>query len=393
VDSNYNNFKEKLNQLEAANQFRHIRNIEQKEGMFITVDNKRYVNLSSNNYLGIGNKADIQNEFLSFINQNTDIHPDFGSTSSRLLTGNHPVFEKAEAQLSSIYPQKKALIFNSGYHTNIGIISSLTGRGDVIFSDKLNHASIIDGMKLSDADFYRYRHMDYDHLETMLKKHRHKYKQALIVTESVFSMDGDTVSLPAIIELAQKYDVITMVDEAHAFGVFGDSGGGITEQQHVVDEIDIIVGTFGKAIAGSGAFVACSKIIRDYLINNARSLIFTTALPAINIAWSSWVLEHKKELLQRKRHDLAALTRKLRSNLEEAGLTIYGNTQIIPIIIGANEAAVSLANQLQDSGFWVLPIRPPTVPAGTSRLRLSLNADIHWSDIQQLPQLITEGLT
>lgn len=362
-----------LEDLKSKSHFRSIRHFERKNGKYIYIDGKKLLNLSSNNYLGFADNEEITEEFLSFSGSKYT----FGSASARLLTGTLPVYEELENLISELFNTQSALIFNSGYHANVGINSSIAGSGDVIFSDKLNHASIIDGMLLSKGKFFRYKHNDMENLEKLLIKERKNFKNAVIVSESVFSMDGDIANLKQLVELKNKYNCILILDEAHAFGVFGKKGLGVSEDLGILNDVDLIVGTFGKAIGSMGAFVTGKKVLIDYLINKARSFIFSTALPPINIAFSKWIIENKLPNTYEARMKMLNLGKKLGSE-----------SHIIPVIVGENDKTVELSNILYQNGYFTLPIRPPTVPQGTSRLRLSLTADMQESDLELLKQYL-----
>ena len=369
-------FEEKINLLKNKNQLRTLKDVEYKQDQFIKIENKNYLNLSSNDYLGIGSNIHFQNEFFNYLTENKlNDAPIFTSSSSRLLTGNSKFYTELDNLITNTYQKEKCLVFNSGYHINIGLLSSLADKGDVIFSDKLNHASIIDGLKLSNADFYRYNHLNYEHLESLLQKHRNNYRNAIIVTESVFSMDGDIANLQKLVELKEKYNCLLYVDEAHAVGVFGEKGLGICEEMNVIDKIDIITGTFGKALASIGAFCVVNEILYQYIINTARSLIFTTALPPLNLLWNKFVFE-KIVKMKKEREYLKNLSYTFKDKLKNLYLSTISQSQIIPIIIGDNEKTLNFAKIFQENDILLMAIRPPTVPEGTSRLRLSLTSNI-----------------
>ena len=369
-------FEEKINLLKNKNQLRTLKDVEYKQDQFIKIENKNYLNLSSNDYLGIGSNIHFQNEFFNYLNENKlNDAPILTSSSSRLLTGNSKFYTELDNLITNTYQKEKCLVFNSGYHINIGLLSSLADKGDVIFSDKLNHASIIDGLKLSNADFYRYNHLNYEHLESLLQKHRNNYRNAIIVTESVFSMDGDIANLQKLVELKEKYNCLLYVDEAHAVGVFGEKGLGICEEMNVIDKIDIITGTFGKALASIGAFCVVNEILYQYIINTARSLIFTTALPPLNLLWNKFVFE-KIVKMKKEREYLKNLSYTFKDKLKNLYLSTISQSQIIPIIIGDNEKTLNFAKIFQENDILLMAIRPPTVPEGTSRLRLSLTSNI-----------------
>ncbi len=305
----------------------------------------------------------------------------FGSASARLLTGTLPVYKELEELLAQLYGKEGALLYNSGYHANVGISSALCQKGDVVFSDKLNHASIIDGMRLSDGKFFRFPHNDIEALEKLLIRERENYKNAFIITESVFSMDGDISDLAKIVELKKKYDCNLIIDEAHAFGVFGEKGLGVAETLGVISDVDLIVGTFGKAIGSMGAFVVGSRVLIDFLINKSRSFIFSTALPPVNVAFTKWIIEKK----------LPQVTSK-RTRMLEIANNMGSQSHIIPVVIGENKDTVDLCEVLFHNGYFTLPIRPPTVPVGTSRLRLSLTCEIEEDELQTLKEKINEKL-
>ena len=368
------NYQTKLKELKENSSFRTIKNIQEKINKYIIVDNKKMLNLSSNDYLNLSTDNDLKLEFIEKYKH----HPEFlfSSASARLLTGSSNCYKKLEQNFSNLFNKENALLFNTGYQANQGIISSLFQKKDVIFSDKLNHASIVSGLKLSPAEHFRYNHNDYEHLEKILKEKRNQFNNAIIISESVFSMDGDIADIKKLTELKKKYNCLLMIDEAHAFGVFGEKLQGVASELNLLNEVDIKTITLGKALASSGAICISNKIIIDYLINKASSFIFSTAIAPINVMWSNFLLEEKFDLLQTKKEKLNTLYKKVHK--------IYptiSSSQIIPIILGSAQNANAKANELQNKGFYVLPINPPTVPIGTSRLRISLTADIEFEEI------------
>mgnify|MGYP004708079213 FL=1 len=374
----YDDYKRILEELKSHSHFRNLKNFEKKDEKYIYYKGKKLLNLSSNNYLNIADNQAITQEFLD----NVGNRYSFGSASARLLTGTLPVYQELEDLLSSLYGKESALLYNSGYHANVGISSALNQKGDVVFSDKLNHASIIDGMRLSEGKFFRFPHNDMHALEKLLERERKNFNNAFIITESVFSMDGDIEDLKKIVELKKKYNCIMIIDEAHAFGVFGEKGLGVAEELGIIDDVDLLVGTFGKAIGSMGAFVTGSKTMIDFLINKSRSFIFSTALPPINIAFSKWIIETQISKTAQKRKNMLNLAKKFGSQ-----------SHIIPVVIGENKDTVDLCEVLFHNGYFTLPIRPPTVPVGTSRLRLSLTADIREEELQTLKEKIDEVLS
>lgn len=377
-------FIQELENLKNQSQFRQIPDIEAKDGKYIFSGGKKYLNLSSNDYLGLAYDSILVQEFL-----NTSEIASFSSASSRLLTGDDKVFSGLEDYIAKLFNKEQCLLFNSGYHANIGVLSALNQKGCAVFSDKLNHASIIDGMKLSEGDFYRYKHLDYEHLESLLEKNSAKYEKVFIISESVFSMDGDIADIERLVRIKQKYNAILIIDEAHAFGVFGQNGCGVSEN---IEGVDIVIATFGKALASYGAFVVGNSVLIEYLINKARSFIFSTNIPPINAMWSFWLLKNKLPQTTQKRQNLLNLAKFLRSELQKNELKTLGESQIVPVIIGDNDKTLQIAEKLKSEGFWVMPIRPPTVPLGASRLRISLNTLLTKEDIIKLPQIIKEGL-
>lgn len=373
----YDDYKKILEDLKQHSHFRNLKKFDKKDEKYIYYKGQKLLNLSSNNYLNFADNEKITQEFLDYAKDKFS----FGSASARLLTGTLPIYNELEELLSTLYKKDSTLLYNSGYHANVGISSALNQRGDVIFSDKLNHASIIDGMRLSEGKFFRFPHNDMDALEKLLIRERKNYKNAFIITESVFSMDGDIENLKKIVELKKKYDCSMIIDEAHAFGVFGEKGLGVAESLGIIDDIDLIVGTFGKAVGSMGAFVTGSKTLIDFLINKSRSFIFSTALPPINIAFSKWIIETQFPKTKEKRQRMLSIAKKFGSD-----------SHIIPVVIGENKDTVDLCEVLFHNGYFTLPIRPPTVPVGTSRLRLSLTSDIVEDELIVLKEKIHEVL-
>ncbi|CAK7077284.1 MAG: 8-amino-7-oxononanoate synthase 2 [Parabacteroides sp.] len=368
-----------LNTLEAAGNLRRLPEV-RHQGKWIEKEGQKMLNLSSNDYLGLASRMDLRDSFLTWL-QETALP--LSSSSSRLLTGNFSVYEALEQQMCKAFGREAALLFNSGYHANTGILPALADKQTLILADKLVHASIIDGILLSGAPFQRYKHNNYKHLEQLLSKTSGQYEQTIIVTESIFSMDGDVADLHQLVRLKKSYpDVMLYVDEAHAIGVRGKNGLGIAEEQNCIGEIDFLVGTFGKALASMGAYLLCSKTIREYLVNTMRPLIFSTALPPTQIAWTHFLFDHLPEFTA-ERQQLSQTSRLLATALQGRGGEI-SNSHIIPFIIGGNEGCIQKALQLQRKGFYSLPVRPPTVPQGTARIRFSLTASIHPEDIQNL---------
>lgn len=331
------------------------------------------IDFSSNDYLGIGADSSLVEEFLT--RENPGSLP-MTSVASRLLAGRQSEYTSLERLLDSLYPMRSALLFNSGYHANTGLISAFAGRDSLIIADRLVHASIIDGIMLSRATFKRFAHNDFDDLERILSKDATRYSSVWVVVESVYSMDGDCADISRLIDIKRRFDNVRLyVDEAHAFGVEGKHGLGLVSDADTHAEVDVIVGTFGKAAASIGAFAAMSPLMRDVAVNSARSFIFSTSLPPINVAWTEFVIR-KILSMDAERAHLKALGRRLSSGLSALGKPILSaiDGHIQPYIVGDSALAVRLSQQLRKDGLKVLPIRKPTVPAGTERLRISLSA-------------------
>ena len=375
--------KEQLMELQTSGNLRRLPKVEH-QGKWVIKNGVRMLNLSSNDYLGLANRQDWTEEFLA---ASKDHFYPFSSSSSRLLTGNYNIYDQLEKQIANDFEKESALIFNSGYHANTGILPALADKHTLILADKLAHASMIDGIRLSGAPFLRYKHNDYEHLERMVEKHINEYEQLIIVTESIFSMDGDVADLLRLVYLKKKYpNIILYVDEAHAIGVRGERGLGISEEQGCIQAIDILVGTFGKALASMGAYVVCSQTLRDYLVNTMRPLIFSTALPPFQIAWTYFIWKHLPELAK-EREDLHLRSERLAKALRGKGGEV-SNSHIVPYIVGASADCVLKAEELQRKGFYCLPVRPPTVPQGTSRIRFSLTAQISDEEMDQLINIL-----
>jgi 8-amino-7-oxononanoate synthase len=385
-------YGEALDNLKSTGRIRELRPLADRSGCRVTWRGRRFLNLTSNDYLGLaGNSRLLSRFYSSRTDENLFDRYGLGAASSRLLTGDIDTAHLLEEKLAAEYQRPAALLFNSGYHANIGILPALLGKGDLVLSDKLNHASIHDGMQLCRADHKRYRHCDYDHLQDILEAGRDRYGRVVIVSESVFSMDGDVADLKRLVALKKKYDALLYVDEAHAVGLYGAKGLGKAEEQGVIHEVDLLMGTFGKAYASIGAFVLCDADIRDYLINHSRSLIFTTALPPVVVHWNLFIVKEVLQMHDAREH-LRNISEKLRKSLVENGLATGGSTNIVPVMIGDNRRAVDLAENMQDEGYLIFPVRPPTVPEGTARFRLSLTADMLWQDLEQLAGRIAARL-
>ena len=379
-------YAEQLDQLRQQGNFRQFRS-NQQQGKTIEIQQQQMLNLSSNDYLGLASDLRLREQFFD---ETPNAQRLMSASSSRLLTGNFPAYEQLEATLTQLFHGRAALLFNSGYHMNIGILPALADAKTLILADKLVHASMIDGIRLSSAKYLRYRHNDLAHLQQLLTQYHadDNYERIIVVTESIFSMDGDETDLAALVALKQHFaKVMLYVDEAHAIGVRGQQGLGCAEQYGVIDAIDFLVGTFGKAVASVGGYLICDPIIRDYLINRMRPLIFSTAQPPICIAWTQFMLNQIVHMHAQRQH-LAALSLYMQQGIQAKGFACPSTSQIVPVIIGDSTATVSKARQLQTAGFYVMPVRPPTVPQGSSRLRICLNTQFETADLTQLLDLL-----
>ena len=299
------------------------------EGRNVIVDGQRMLNLSSNDYLGLANDRKLRQEFRETLTTETFLPT---SSSSRLLTGNFSIYDRLEQQLADDFGTEAALTFNSGYPANTGILPAVSNTHTLILADKLVHASLIDGIRLSAAKCIRYRHNEYNQLERLLQVNHSEYERIIVVTESIFSMDGDEADLRELVRLKKQYpNVLLYVDEAHAFGVRGQRGLGCAEEQDCINDIDFLVGTFGKALASAGAYIVCRKVIREYLINKMRTFIFTTALPPVTVQWTSFMLERLAGFRQR-RETLRFLSNQLREALKNKGYDCPSTSHIVPLI-------------------------------------------------------------
>lgn len=383
---------ERLQSIVDQGQFRQVTPLHHLDAGCVQIDGRSYLNLAGNDYLGLATNRELHAEFFSLLSPDLLLsHYGMGSTASRLMTGNTSPYEKLEQGLADFYHKEAALVFNSGYHINIGILPALAEKQDLILADKLCHASLIDGMRISRAKVIRYPHLDYQAIERVLERERDNFRHVYIVTESIFSMDGDEADLAKLVEIKNRWKSFLYVDDAHGVGIRGKTGCGLAEEYGVIDAIELLTGTFGKAYGAQGAFIVCNRKLADYLLNTARSQIFTTGLPPINVHWLCHVLAKIPHLTDERRR-VAQMAEQLRRSLTQNGLTTFGTSNIIPVMIGDSALAVSTAEKVCAHGFWVKAVRPPTVPVNTSRLRLSLNASMSWEQLEPLPALIAEAL-
>lgn len=375
-----------LKKREAEGSLRRLNAASWRRNGKICVNGREYIDFSSNDYLGLANHPRL-------IERAKKALDEFGASSSasRLLSGDLELHHCLEEAVAGFKGKEASLVFNSGYQANVGIFACLCTKDDCVFSDRLNHASVVDGILLSNAKVFRYNHNDMGHLESLMRSQRDKYRRALVVTETIFSMDGDRASLKELVELKKRYDCGIMVDEAHATGIFGPGGSGVVEEEGLTEEIDLIMGTFGKALGGFGAYIAGSGEMVEYLINKCRSFIYSTSLPPSVIASDLAGIEMVREEGSR-RDKVLELARCFREALKKKGCAVKGCSQIVPVIVGENLKAVKAAKVLQSKGYWVLPIRPPTVPRGEARLRFSLSADHESGVLERLAYDVSEAL-
>jgi len=373
--------QERLEELESSGLRRRLRVVDGPQGPEVMLDGRPVLLLCSNNYLGLADHPRLRRAA-------ADAALALGTSSgaSRLISGSMSIHSELEDRLAEFEGTEAALLFGSGYLANSGAIAALARRGEVVFSDELNHASIIDGCRLAGAETFVYRHCDTEHLEWGLR--RAAGRAALIVTDGVFSMDGDIAPLGELSDLARRHDCRLMVDEAHATGCLGPGGRGSVADAGLTGEVDLIVGTLGKAMGGYGAYVCGSREMADYLVNTARPFIFSTAPPPPAVAAAAAALELLTESpgrVERLRTNAAALREGLRSE----GLSPIGSkTQIVPLVVGEADDAMGLCERLLEEGIFAQAIRPPTVPPGTCRLRLTVMATHRVADLRHAARRI-----
>lgn len=368
------------------NRYRHRRTLETPQQVLVKVDGRELLNFCSNDYLGLANHTDL----IQAANKAMDKFG-LGGGASHLVCGHSVEHHALEEELADFCGRDRALLFSTGYMANVGVLQALLGRHDTLFEDKLNHASILDGAVLSRAKRKRYRHVDLIQLEEQLTQSNAKRK--LLATDGVFSMDGDCAPLVDMAELAKKHDAVLMVDDAHGFGCLGKNGAGLQESLQLnQDALPVLVGTLGKAFGSFGAFVAGSDVLIETLIQFSRSYIYTTSMPPSVAAASRASL--KRVIHDTWRRDkLMALIALFKSHCEQAGIQLMpSDTPIQPVMIGSEKNTLALSESLKKAGFWVSAIRPPTVPEGTSRLRITLTAAHTEVQIEQLVDALNSGV-
>jgi 8-amino-7-oxononanoate synthase len=377
--------EERLAEIKNRGLYRRLRSVSGPQGPRVLLDGKPVLLLCSNNYLGLADHPRVREAAAE-----AAMRYGAGSGASRLVSGNMTIHRRLEEQIAAFKRAEACLLFGSGYLANAGVVSSLAREGDVVFSDELNHASIIDGCRLSKAETFVYDHCDTDHLEWGLRQA--EGRGSLIVTDGVFSMDGDVAPLERIVELAQRYDARVMVDDAHGVGAVGPDGRGSVAAAGLEDEVDVVIGTLGKALGSYGAYVCCDKPMAKYLINSARTLIFSTALPPPAVAAAMAALALLREQ-PRRVEKLQRNAEVLRDALATEGLAVPGSsTQIVPLIVGDAADAVRASERALERGVFAQAIRPPTVPAGTSRLRLALMASHTKSELREAARVLAASV-
>jgi glycine C-acetyltransferase/8-amino-7-oxononanoate synthase len=379
-----NEIQERLEEIRELGLYRKLRLISGPQGPRVLLDGRPVLLLCSNNYLGLADHPRVREAAAE-----AAMRYGVGAGASRLISGNMTIHRRLEEQLAEFKGTSACVVFGSGYLANTGIVSALAREGDVVFSDALNHASIVDGCRLSRAETFVYEHCDLEHLEWGLQEA--DGRGSLIVTDGVFSMDGDVAPLQEIVELAQRYDARVMVDDAHGVGSLGPEGRGAVADAGVEDEVDVVIGTLGKALGSYGAYACCDRTMAKYLVNTARSLIFSTALPppavAGAIAALELLVEQPERVLKLQRN-----ARLLKEALAEEGVRTESETQILPIVVGDARAALAASERLLERGIFAQAIRPPTVPDGTSRLRLAVMASHSASELKPAAREIAQIL-
>jgi len=379
--------REEVQALRDAGLHRALRCVDGAQRERIVLDGREVLNFASNNYLGLADHPALRRAARDAIDR-----VGLGAGASRLVTGTMSLHLELERRIAEFESAPAAILFNSGYCANVGAVSALVGRGAAVLGDRLNHASLVDGCRLSGAAFSRYRHNDLEDLERRLKAAAGS-RRRLVVTDTVFSVDGDVAPLAEIADLCRAHDALLMVDEAHATGVFGPRGRGVVEAVGLQGRVDLVMGTLSKAVGSAGGYVAASEPLVDLLRNKARSFIYTTALPPAVCAASIAGLDLIDTEPERREKLWRNVTR-LRSGLARLGVhTGAGASQIVPLIVGEPDAAVALSERLLEAGVFAPALRPPTVPPGTSRLRLSVMATHEDEHIDLLLEALSRALT
>src|SRR5215216_2722072 len=376
--------QDRLDELKGLSLYRRMRMVSGPQGPRVVLDGKPVLLLCSNNYLGLADHPRVREAAAD-----AAMRWGAGAGASRLVSGNMTLHRRLEDRLAAFKGTQSALLFGSGYLANLGVVPALARRGEIVFSDELNHASIIDGCRLAGAETIVYRHGDVDHLAWELRNA--DGRGALIVTDGVFSMDGDVAPLEEIVELARRHDVRVMVDDAHGTGTLGPGGRGTVAEAGLDGEVDVIVGTLGKALGSYGAFVGCDHAVTRYLVNAARPLIFSTGLPPAAAAAAMAALDLLQEQPRRVER-LADNAATLRDELAREGFDVSGSeTQIVPLIVGEAGLAMRICEAALEQGVFAQAIRPPTVAEGSSRLRLAVMASHTRSELREAARIIAQA--
>lgn len=376
-----------LKQRQAEGLFRRLHPVQRTvsgQGMSLSGSHS-VIDFSSNDYLALSQHPTVIETGVRYQKKHGA-----GAGAARLMSGDCEYHHELEQSIARYKGKESALLFGSGYMANSGMIPALVGRHDVIFSDRLNHASIVDGCLLSGAKVHRFRHNDMAHLAELLAAKRGT-GQAVIIVESLYSMDGDLAPLAELVRLKKQFDTILLVDEAHATGLFGATGSGLVEAEGVTDDVELVMGTFGKGLGSYGAYVAADQVWVEYLLNRARSFIYSTALPPAVIGASLGALQ-----VVRDNPGLAEIVRRKTAFLEscfaDQGISLGSGSQIIPLMIGSSDAALAVADSLRKQGFYVTAVRPPTVPENTARLRFSVTLHQSDDDLRRLAAAVAAEL-
>lgn len=376
-------YKDEIKRLKESGLLRRLVTVQSPHGSRIIINNKEFINFSSNDYLGLSRDPRVID-----VTINTLRRYGIGSGSSRLLSGTYPPHTRLEKVIARFKKADRSIVFNSGYSANTGIIPAISDNKTVIFSDELNHASIIDGIRLSKADVKVYRHRDVGHLESLIKKSI-KGKKGLIITDAVFSMDGDLAPINEILQLSKRYDCLLMVDDAHGTGVLGRKGRGTLEHLGINDKDIIQMGTLSKAVGCFGGFIAGSSELIEFLINKARSFIYSTSLPPSIIEACIKAIELIVDDSEGLRKRLWRNRERLYKGLRDLGFdTMDSETQVVPILIGGIDETLRISRYLYNNGIFAPAIRPPTVPEGKCRIRFSVTAMHTDEDID----MVLEGM-
>ena len=361
--------EQELKEIKNKDLFRILTELESAQSPEITIDGEKYILLSSNSYLGLTVEPKVIKAAIAAIEKYGT-----GSGGSRLVSGSTDLHRQLEQRIAKFKKTESAILFSTGYLANVGTISTLIGKDDIVYSDELNHASIIDGCRLSKPKIRIYKHLDTEHLKDLLEKDVNNKCKKLIVTDTVFSMDGDLAPLPEIADLADKYGCMFMIDEAHSTGVLGKRGSGGTEYFGIEDRVPIVMGTLSKAVGSLGGYIAGSQKLIDFIRNRVRSYIFDTSLPASSLAASLAAIDII-EFEPGRREYLWKLINKFKKGLEEIGLTILpSHSAVIPVLIGEAQSTLGFAKSLKENGIYTPAVRPPSVPEGMCRIRATLMA-------------------